>query len=350
MTTIAQLPPYPNGWYALGFSDELPRGGVLTRPLAGQDVVLFRTASGQVCAIDPFCPHLGAHLGHGGKVIGETINCPFHDFRFDTEGVCIATGYGTKPPPKARLRTWHVRENHGILLVYFDAGHNAPAWEVPQLDPTGWTLPLARRQWRLRSHPQETSENSVDIGHLRAVHGYHGVEMRSELRTEGTALHARYAMQRPLKLLGRTLMLTRTEFNVHVYGLGFSFVEVTVQDYGIHARLFVLSTPVDAQHVHLRVATSAQKVTDPAQVHAALRYAPPTLVNAALSRGVLFGLAHDVGQDFAIWENKVYLSPPALAEGDGPVGRYRQWARQFYSAPAGVLHGQQPATDGSVEV
>jgi len=26
----------------------------------------------------------------------------------------------------------------------------------------------------------------------------------------------------------------------------------------------------------------------------------------------------------------VYVDNPALAKGDGPVGRYRQWARQFY--------------------
>ena len=32
----------------------------------------------------------------------------------------------------------------------------------------------------------------------------------------------------------------------------------------------------------------------------------------------------------------VYVDPPALADGDGPVGAYRRWARQFYTNPASV--------------
>ena len=39
----------------------------------------------------------------------------------------------------------------------------------------------------------------------------------------------------------------------------------------------------------------------------------------------------DVHQDVPLWENKVFVSPPALAQGDGPIGKYRQWARQFYA-------------------
>jgi len=31
-----------------------------------------------------------------------------------------------------------------------------------------------------------------------------------------------------------------------------------------------------------------------------------------------------------VWQHKRYVQPPILAEGDGPAGKYRQWARQFY--------------------
>ena len=31
---------------------------------------------------------LGAHLGHGGKVEGGCVRCPFHAWRFDEEGRC----------------------------------------------------------------------------------------------------------------------------------------------------------------------------------------------------------------------------------------------------------------------
>ena len=41
---------------------------------------------------------------------------------------------------------------------------------------------------------------------------------------------------------------------------------------------------------------------------------------------------HDVGQDFAIWEHKRHMHRPALADGDGPIGPYRRWVRQFYES------------------
>ena len=46
--------------------------------------------------------------------------------------------------------------------------------------------------------------------------------------------------------------------------------------------------------------------------------------------GEFASLVHDARQDFAIWQHKRYLSAPALAAGDGPIGKYRAWARQFY--------------------
>ena len=36
-------------------------------------------------------------------------------------------------------------------------------------------------------------------------------------------------------------------------------------------------------------------------------------------------------QDIPIWENKRYLNPPVLCDGDGPIGLFRKWSKQFYS-------------------
>lgn len=32
---------------------------------------------------DAYCPHLGAHLGIGGKVHKDCIECPFHSWSFE---------------------------------------------------------------------------------------------------------------------------------------------------------------------------------------------------------------------------------------------------------------------------
>lgn len=312
----------------LAFARELRRGGVLARTLAGRELVLFRTRSGRVAALDAYCPHLGAHLGHGGRVEGELLRCPFHGFCLDTSGRCAATGYGTKPPPTAVSTTWPVREVNGMVCVYHDDEGREPAWEIPAPDMEGWSTPIYRR-FVLEAHPQETTENSVDLGHFSWVHGYRNVRMLRDVVADGAYLSTKYAAERGAPLVGHRLHFD-FEFETHIHGLGYSMVDVAVQGFDVRARLWVLPAPIDAERLVLHLAASGDGGGRP---HPALRVVPGTLRGRAIARGLLLALVQDARQDFAIWANKRYVDPPALAQGDGPIGRYRSWAKQFYPAP-----------------
>ncbi|MFM2282621.1 MAG: hypothetical protein RL222_125, partial [Bacteroidota bacterium] len=61
-----------------------------------------------------------------------------------------------------------------------------------------------------------------------------------------------------------------------------------------------------------------------------LNLLPKKLAHKLLLDGTYKGYCHDVSMDFKIWENKIYIDPPILAKGDGPVAQYRMWAQQFY--------------------
>lgn len=341
MPTDRHLPPFPNGWYVVAFAHELPPGGVLERRFAGQDLVLFRTRSGRAVALDAYCPHLGAHLAYGGVVEGETIRCPFHGFRFDAEGACVATGYGTKPPPSAVAHRWPLREQNDLLLVYYDAEGRAPEWEVPAFDVTGWAGPFARR-FAIASHPQETTENSVDLGHLSWVHGYKDVAMLDPLQLEGHILRTRYVMHRSAGALGNFGKLLRAEFAVTVHGLGYSQVEVEVPQYGMRTLQLVLPTPTDEERLDLRIVLYLDRLPRRAAIHPLLAVLPERLARSLVGRLTFNGYAHDVRQDFPMWEHKRYIQPPLLAKGDGPIGKYRTWTRQFYSVPVPMLE-REPA-------
>ena len=86
--------PLPFGWFCVAYSDELQVGEAKPLRYFGKDLVLFRTESGKAVVLDAYCPHLGAHLGHGiheetgigGRIEGETIVCPFHAWRFNGNG------------------------------------------------------------------------------------------------------------------------------------------------------------------------------------------------------------------------------------------------------------------------
>jgi nitrite reductase/ring-hydroxylating ferredoxin subunit len=313
---------FPEGWYALCFSQELGARGVLTRMFAGREVVLFRSESGQVGVLDAYCPHMGAHLGVGGRVEGESLRCPMHGFRFDAAGSCVATGYGTKPPPKCVAIAHQVLEQNGVVLGYHALSPGRVAsWQPPVQDMTGfgpWRTHVFRG---VASHPQETTENSVDIGHLAVVHGYRDVELVSALQTDGAHLTTSYRVRRRALMPGTPE--TDALFTIDAYGLGYSFVDVHVVSHRLRTRHFVLSTPTDGEHIDLHLA-SCLRGDGP------LSHVPLPLLERLLGGAVSRSFLADVRQDLPIWSNKICLQPPALAQGDGPLGKYRAWARQFY--------------------
>ena len=313
----------PTGWFAACFSHELAPGGLLTRMLFDREVVVYRTESGQAAIVDAHCPHMGAHFGHGGTVEGETLRCPFHGFRFATDGACAATPYATKLPPKCRTNTWTTCERDGVVLVWHHHAGEPPSFELPTYDLRDW-VELDTGCWTVATHPQETSENSVDVGHFSEVHGYDAVELIEPLQVDGAYLTLTYSMAR--SMFG---VPVATQFRVHVHGLGFSHVEASVPSLGLELRYWVMCTPTTAGSSQLRVAGSARIHPGLARVHRGL-----ARLVAWLTRKIGFhALCHDASQDFEIWEHKRYVNPPALARGDGPVGAYRKWCRQFYPQP-----------------
>lgn len=339
MDSDRHLPPFPFGWFAVAFGRDVPPGAVLARRFMGRDLVLFRTMSGQPYLMDAYCPHLGAHFASGGTVEGETIRCPFHGFRFDGQGTCVATGYGTKPPPSAQAKTWPIREVNGLILAHHGMGEAVQAWEVPALDLQGWTAPLTRT-FHLRTHPQETTENGVDLGHLSWVHGYQRVEVLDAFATDGPRLRVRYAMSRSAGALGRFGDQLRAEFTITAHGLGYSLVEVTVPLYGLRTRHLVCATPTDRGRTTMRVAMFLHTATQPARINPTLRFLPRPAVNALIARLAFNGFVHDLEQDFPMWERKHYIKPPLLAAGDGPIGKYRTWTRQFYAQSVPLLEDE----------
>jgi phenylpropionate dioxygenase-like ring-hydroxylating dioxygenase large terminal subunit len=82
------FPPYPDGWFLISTSAELGAGQVRPLHYFGEDLVLYRDATGTAVLVDAYCPHMGAHLGYGGCVDGDGLRCPFHNWRFDASGRC----------------------------------------------------------------------------------------------------------------------------------------------------------------------------------------------------------------------------------------------------------------------
>ena len=92
----------PSGWFQVGWSEELaePGADVIKRMrYFGRDLVMYRAASGQVVVLDAYCPHMGAHLGYGGTVCGNAIQCPYHGWQWGPAGENVQIPYSAKCSP-----------------------------------------------------------------------------------------------------------------------------------------------------------------------------------------------------------------------------------------------------------
>jgi phenylpropionate dioxygenase-like ring-hydroxylating dioxygenase large terminal subunit len=110
------FPAWPASWYLFGESREL-RQRPVSRRILGRRLVAFRTAGGRLAVMDAQCAHLGADLGCG-DVVGETIRCPFHHWRYGTDGVCESVPGHGQAPSFARLRTYPAAERHGYVFFF----------------------------------------------------------------------------------------------------------------------------------------------------------------------------------------------------------------------------------------
>ncbi len=83
------MPPiYPNGWNAILESSDLSKNAIKTISMFGKDLIVYRGSSGKCYVFDAYCPHLGANLGIGGTIVGDSVRCPFHGWVFDENGKC----------------------------------------------------------------------------------------------------------------------------------------------------------------------------------------------------------------------------------------------------------------------
>ena len=78
--------------------------------------MIFRGESGDVYAMDGFCPHIGVDLGIG-KVKKDNIQCFFHHWRILKDGKCVDIPCGEKVPGNVSLNTYKVVEKYGLIFV-----------------------------------------------------------------------------------------------------------------------------------------------------------------------------------------------------------------------------------------
>ncbi|MEM8614273.1 MAG: aromatic ring-hydroxylating dioxygenase subunit alpha [Cyanobacteria bacterium P01_H01_bin.105] len=159
------------GWYWAMPSRDLKPGQAKSLNLLGRELVLYRTRSQQVIALDGYCPHMGAALAQG-NVDGETIRCPLHHWQFNHRGQCIkipACGQHQEVLADAKIHPWPTAEHYGMIWIWTGDIPNHPPPYVPELAGIDCDAALSYRFER-NCHPNVLMINAIDAHHFNSVH------------------------------------------------------------------------------------------------------------------------------------------------------------------------------------
>ena len=308
------FPAVPDGWFSIGASEDIEVGVVATLHYLDRELVAFRGEDGVVRVFDAHCPHLGAHLGFGGRVSDDGIICPFHGWRFNGEGRLVEVPRLDGQPPRVSAGTCDVRECNGRVFVWSHAGGMGPEYEVTLYRDDGaeWT-PWRVSAYRVRIGLQDLTENIIDRSHFLTVHDMAPPDDdRFEVSFEG-----------PRMVVDQNIKVTAAadegyEVRAVTTTCGPGIVAVEVREGPIEMLTYITQTPVDGETTEIIIQFSMKALEDET-LTASVAELNDQITNLQFT------------QDVPIWENKIYRDRPPLTRVDGPVAQYRRWFRQFYS-------------------
>jgi len=321
------FPAVPDGWFSIATSEEIATGQVATVHYLDRELVAFRGDDATVRVFDAHCPHLGAHLGVGGRVCGDGIVCPFHGWRFDGNGRVVEVPRLDGRPPRVSAGTWDVCERNGRIFVWYHAGGKPPEYEVTSYRDDGapWT-PWRVNAYRVRIGLQDLTENIIDRSHFLTVHDMVPPDDdRFEVTFDG-----------PTMVVDQNIKVTAVSdhgYEVHAVTTtcGPGIVAVEVREGPLDMLTYITQTPVDEEITEITIHFS-MKALDDDQATASIAELNDQITNVQFT------------QDVPIWENKVYRERPPLTRVDGPLVQYRRWFRQFYSTWEPSHHAGRPGS------
>jgi phenylpropionate dioxygenase-like ring-hydroxylating dioxygenase large terminal subunit len=161
-----------NLWYAVEFSDEISTSPKLLKIL-GRELVLYRTADGQIQSMSNRCIHRGASLAKG-VIAKDCIVCPYHGWEYQADGNCvkIPSQSPTATIPKAaKISTYPVQDKYGWIWVYM--GDQTPGLlptipNFPQMKSGGLRSIQGKFFWN--ANYERVLENGLDFAHAPFVH------------------------------------------------------------------------------------------------------------------------------------------------------------------------------------
>lgn len=157
----------PDYWYPLARSKDLKPGKTIGACFGGEPIVLGRTSSGVLFALEDRCAHRQVPL-HMGVIEGESLRCAYHGWCYDTTGKITRVPYLPKGslPPRRTVRSYPCKEAYGLIFVFPGDPKKAEKVSLPDIpewsSPEYFTMYFSRT---VRCHYTFLHENLMDMNH-----------------------------------------------------------------------------------------------------------------------------------------------------------------------------------------
>ncbi|HEY9034070.1 MAG TPA: Rieske 2Fe-2S domain-containing protein [Pseudomonadales bacterium] len=315
---------YARGWHCLGLAKDYT-----TTPTQldyfGKRMVAYRgELDNTVHILDAYCPHMGADLSRG-KVQGNSLRCPFHDWSWGADGVCDDIPYADRIPDKAVIGSYPTTEVNGLLFMWHDPERNPPIPEqMPERNEdyysgewTDWNI----AKFTIHSNCRELVDNMADMAHFGPVHysqvqtfkniqeGHKFIQYMSGghdiLADEGQGFTSVATYEGPAYMT--TTMTGSMDGQEMITHLLVAHVPVNTEQFEIFLGVMLKKNP------NLTEKQNQQLVDEYTQMS-----------------------VDSFVQDVDIWNNKIRVDNPLMCDGDGPVHMLRKWYSQFYMDVADI--------------
>ncbi|XP_030379925.1 cholesterol 7-desaturase isoform X2 [Scaptodrosophila lebanonensis] len=283
---------------------------------------------------DAYCPHLGANLGIGGRVVGDNIVCPFHQWSFrGTDGACINVPYSSCVPQTSKVKKWISKEVNEYIFVWYHAEPTENTWDLPismEIQSDQYVY-HGRNEFYISCHIQEIPENGADLAHFSAIHNesiFAGSSNPKKSIFSTVGYHHWSASWSPCKGAYRHFAVITLNHSLEITKKWHLFhMKVVAKQIGPSYVQLNMCSPTLGSFQILQTITPVEPLLQKV-VH---RFYGPRWL-APIMKIFIFGESIMFERDINIWNHKTFRSNPLLVKEDTSLKRFRIWYGQFYTA------------------
>jgi phenylpropionate dioxygenase-like ring-hydroxylating dioxygenase large terminal subunit len=157
-------------WYVAAWDRDITRK-LTPLTILDERIVLYRTTTDQVVALEDACPHRKLPLSMG-RLQGDKVECGYHGLTFDATGACTRVPCSEYIPKGARVQSYPVVSRYGLVWIWMgppELADPATIFPVEHWGEPGWGTNSGDAM-SVDAHYLFVTDNLLDPSHVAWVH------------------------------------------------------------------------------------------------------------------------------------------------------------------------------------